>query len=69
MKRQRLRTLVVTGAAGLFLALGGLALEAPSLEASSCGGPGEYLCKENTSCAGILWFRQCTTTYDYWSGF
>ncbi|TVP56824.1 MAG: hypothetical protein EA351_07295 [Gemmatimonadales bacterium] len=43
-------------------------LGAPSsqIAAATCGGPGEVLCKTNEACAGILFFRQCTTTYDYW---
>lgn len=38
-----------------------------SIAAAECGGHGEVLCKQNESCAGILFFRQCTTTYDYWN--
>lgn len=37
------------------------------IAAAECGGPGTVICKENEACVGILFFRQCTTTYDYWS--
>lgn len=40
---------------------------AAELDASTCGGPGGQLCKETEACAGILWGKVCTTTYDYWS--
>ncbi len=36
------------------------------IAAAECGGSGTSLCKENESCAGFFFFRQCTTTYDYW---
>ncbi len=37
------------------------------VEAATCGGPGEQLCKENASCATFIFWRHCTTTYDYWN--
>lgn len=36
------------------------------IAASSCGGVGAKLCKENMSCVSIIFYRQCTTTYDYY---
>lgn len=54
---------------GLILA-GALAfLGAPSsqISATTCGGPGVVLCKENQSCLNILFYKQCTTRYDYWA--
>lgn len=38
----------------------------PRLAASDCGANSGNLCKETTSCAWILFFRMCTTTYDYY---
>ena len=53
---------------GFMLAAALAFLGAPDsrIAAAECGGPGEVLCKENEACAGILWFRQCTTTFDYY---
>lgn len=53
---------------GLVLA-GALAfLGAPSapIAAYECGGPGQQECKRNESCLNILFYKQCTTTIDYW---
>lgn len=36
------------------------------ISAAECGGPGDNLCKEHEECAWILFWRACTTTYDYW---
>jgi hypothetical protein len=64
MRNTRLRPLAALIAVAVGLALA--ALRPPGLEASTCGGPGKYVCKINQSCATILFFKQCTTTYDYW---
>jgi hypothetical protein len=50
----------------LAAALAFLAAPDSRLQASDCGGPGTTLCKVNESCVRFLWYRQCTTTYDYW---
>ncbi len=52
------------------LAAGALAFTiAPGeqLQASTCGGGGESVCKTNTSCVYIIFYSQCTTTKDYWN--
>lgn len=36
------------------------------ISAAECGGPGEILCKEHEECAWIMFWRACTTKYDYW---
>jgi len=36
------------------------------ISAASCGGVGQVLCKTNTSCVSIIFYSQCTTTYDYY---
>jgi hypothetical protein len=51
----------------LAAALAFVAAPDSQLSASECGGPGGQLCKENESCAGFIFYRQCTTTYDYWN--
>lgn len=61
LKRLTLPGLVLAGA------LSFMAAPDTQLAASTCGGPGEQLCKENEACAGFFFFRQCTTTYDYWN--
>ncbi len=35
------------------------------LSAASCITDTELLCKENEACVGMIFFRQCTTTYEY----
>jgi hypothetical protein len=51
----------------LVAALAFVAAPDGEVAAATCGGPGEAICKENTSCATFFFFRQCTTSYDYWS--
>jgi hypothetical protein len=36
------------------------------IAAAECGGPGTSLCKTNEACAHFIFFRQCTTEYDYY---
>ncbi len=54
-----------------FLLAGAMAfMAAPSaqIQAAECGGPGTSVCKTNESCLSIIFYRQCTTVYDYWQG-
>jgi hypothetical protein len=60
-QRLNLPAMLVAGA--MALAIG----PSDQLQASTCGGPGEDLCKENTSCVSIIFYSQCTTTFDYYS--
>lgn len=60
-KRLNLPAMLVAGA--MALAIG----PSDQLQASTCDGPGEILCKENTACVSIIFFTQCTTTSDYYS--
>lgn len=60
LKRLTLPALILAGAVAL--------LGAPDsrIAAAECGGPGEILCKEHQDCAWIVFWRGCTTSYDYW---
>ena len=68
MKRRVLKSKALAGLATLLLA-GGLLVGAPAPRqavASSCGENRGRLCKTNKSCVYLLFFSQCTTTYDYY---
>lgn len=49
-------------AVGAYLA----APPAPRAASADCGPNSGNLCWKNESCAGILWFKQCTTEYKYY---
>lgn len=36
--------------------------------ASSCGENNGPMCRKNESCISIIFFKQCTTKYDYYPG-
>lgn len=38
-----------------------------SIAAAECGGAGTSLCKQNEKCAWWVFYRHCTTTFDYWN--
>lgn len=40
--------------------------ETPRAAESGCGPNSGNICWENESCFGIIWYRQCTTTYKYY---
>jgi hypothetical protein len=56
----------IASALVLALALQGTG-RAQALEASACGGTGQVVCKQNESCVNIIFYKQCTTTFDYYS--
>lgn len=60
-KKFTLPAMLVAGALAFTIAPG------EQLQASSCGGDGVSLCKTNTSCISIIFYRQCTTKRDYWN--
>lgn len=40
--------------------------ETPRAAESDCGANSGNICWQNESCFGLLWYRQCTTTYKYY---
>lgn len=70
MKRRAQKSKALAGLATLLLA-GGLLVGAPAPRqavASSCGENRGNLCRRNESCLFLLFFKQCTTKYDYYPG-
>lgn len=66
MKLASIRTLIAAATGALVLALGSVAATPEPLEADDCDGPGDVVCNKNESCLTVLFYRQCTTTYDYY---